>query len=320
MLYSRVSFASLGYMLLYLFMTVSLEANISVQLLEPAEESVVEKDSVAAVVKIYDRTIDKVRFYGGDGGMSVQKVTPSRDVYCQTLMLKPGVNSLIIRAYAGDRKVFEKIVDIYYKLQLYKQYNHPPSRFVKRYFHTDENEQSCKRCHRMRSNERPDMAFENPEDSNCYQCHKNIVKYRYAHAPAVNWLCGACHGREKSSLSKYIPPKKVNASCFRCHQKFRQAFDHKKYKHEPVVAGRCNRCHNPHSSDQLFFVRLPVNRLCVTCHESKAAREPQGNCAASGQGSCTGCHDPHASQAAYFYEPGRHRKKQAKPKGFWIDE
>jgi predicted CXXCH cytochrome family protein len=75
--------------------------------------------------------------------------------------------------------------------------------------------------------------------------------------------------------------------------------------------GACTACHNPHSSQQEYFLRLSPTELCSTCHADTASR-PHLISGFNGEGhpvkaktnpadptqafSCASCHNPHASE------------------------
>ncbi len=297
----------------------------AVEIIRPYNKSIIDVNSVTVVIKIDDHKVDKLKIVSETGDVYEIKVTSSKDVYCKNIILEYGVNTIIVRAYANGKKLFQKMLEIFYRFPPYRGYKYPPGDFKKNYFHTTKSEKLCSRCHKMNSNEKKGIAFENPKESNCYNCHKTIfLGKKYAHAPSVNWVCSSCHNKSRSPYTKYPVPKKLNQSCFDCHKKFRKKFFPKKYKHEPVLVGRCNRCHDPHATPNKYFVRLKVKKLCTTCHGDKVitTKKPGSKCAASSNGSCTDCHNPHASKRPFFYEPRRHEVKEEKKKkkGLWIDE
>ncbi len=293
-----------------------------IKILEPQGKTSYENEDATIVIKVDTKNIDRLKISTNDGTVHHIKVTKDKDTYCTTIKLDFGDNSIFIRAYKDNVKKFQKSTELYFRTDVYRKYEYTPQKYKKNYFHTTKNENRCKTCHKMSSNEKKNEAFENPKDSNCYNCHNKILKYKDAHAPAVNWVCSSCHGGV-SKFTKYPSPTQINKSCLKCHKKFKSSFREKKYKHEPVVEGRCNRCHDSHSSPTKYFIKLPSNKLCVTCHATKSAtfKEEDSDCAASSEKSCVICHNPHSSNHKLFYEPGRqNKKKEEKKKSMWIDE
>jgi len=227
----------------------------------------------------------------------------SKSMHCKNILLRLGENRISVRSYKNKKFVTEKIRHVYVTSQLYHQYKYPPEIYKKNYFHNDTNEVKCLICHDMSVNEQKGVAFIDVTKSNCYQCHKNLTKEKYAHAPAVNWLCTSCHNTKTKEESKYTALEPVNDSCFECHKENQELWGNAKYHHEPLDAGNCNKCHNPHSSPYNLFLRKPVNQICVGCHKDKhiRARENKNSkCGYNDKKLCTSCHTPHASNKAFF--------------------
>ncbi len=311
--------------LILILSAITLFGANSVEVIRPLNKSIIDKDTVTLIVKIKDKSIDKLKFITEGGDIYEKKIDANKNIYCKTVPLQYGSNTIILRAYSNGKKKFQKMLEVFYKFPAYRSFKYPPAGFRKNYFHTTKNEQMCKKCHKMNSNEEPGLAFENPKDSNCYNCHKSLfLNKKYAHAPSVNWVCSSCHNKNKSIYTKYPAPREINKSCFKCHKKFRKKFISKKYKHEPVAVGRCSRCHDSHATPQKYFVRLEVRKLCTTCHGDKAAitNKKGSKCTAANGGSCTDCHNPHASNKPFMYEPGRHdvKEEEKKKKAIWLDE
>ena len=217
----------------------------------------------------------------------------------------------MLRSYKDDVMVDEQVRHVFVTSQLYNEYRYPPKKYIQNFFHTNANEAKCSKCHDMSVNEEDGIAFMDVTESNCYQCHNKLTKEKYAHAPTVNWMCTSCHSGKVGSdneknkrRSKYIAPEPVNESCFKCHQKNLKLWDSYRYRHEPLDSGRCNKCHNPHSSPYSMFVRKPVDQICLGCHADKhikAQRDKDSACAGTSKAKrCIECHTPHASNRAYF--------------------
>lgn len=293
-----------------------------VEILQPVGETFYESENATIVIKINNKKIDRLKISTEDGSIHKINVKTDKQIYCKTVKLDFGDNSIFVRAYSKDKKIFQTMRELYFRTDVYRKYEYTPEKYNKNYFHTTKNEYQCKKCHKMISNEKKGEAFENPKESNCYNCHNKLLKYKDAHAPSVNWVCSSCHGHNYSKFTKYPPPLKINKSCLKCHKKFDKSFKEKKYKHEPVVEGRCNRCHDSHSSPNKYFVKLPPNKLCTVCHATKSAtvKEEGSDCAASSENNCAKCHNPHSSDHKYFYEPGRQNKKKEEEKSMWMEE
>lgn len=95
-------------------------------------------------------------------------------------------------------------------------------------------------------------------------------------------------------ISLFAPAMAPAASnCYTCHD--RRGFS-RRVVHQPVAAGQCTACHNPHVARFAGLLAKPLAELCFSCHEEKAStfagrvvHQPvlAGNCLA--------CHDPHSA-------------------------
>jgi len=139
-------------------------------------------------------------------------------------------------------------------------------------------------------------------------------------------MCTVCHtgkAGENNLLdegkSRYIQPDPIAPRCFKCHERVEDIMKHNRSDHGPTKLGRCNKCHNPHSSPNPFFLRKPIWQLCTTCHAEKASgkhvinafvfsrnREghpTRGRPDPSRPGRelvCSSCHNPHGSKGPFL--------------------
>jgi predicted CXXCH cytochrome family protein len=283
--------------------------------LNPVPESVYTEPYASYVVRVQPQRCDKVVLVTDRNERYEIEVVSGRDTYCRSVMLHEGANKIHIRFYYRGEKVKEAVRTVYLKAPLSKRNKYVPREYRSVTFHTEQNDARCSRCHDMRSNEVRDRAFLEVTESNCYLCHRKIMDAEETHAPAVNWLCGSCHRLEGGGIVVIDPIENV---CLGCHQKTRRDWEGKKYRHEPVAAGSCNRCHDPHASAYRFTLREPSWELCRTCHSAKADRatyigalEARGVAIPGGKEhfSCASCHDPHVSDHPFFLkrETGKER-------------
>jgi len=134
------------------------------------------------------------------------------------------------------------------------------------------------------------VAEENP----CITCHSEYQQPAKSVHAAVKLGCATCHKvqegmshpGQKGSI-KLI--QTVPVLCFTCH-------DESKFKpkvpHQPVAAGMCTACHNPHKSENIRILKEDLPKLCFTCHnESKF----KGKRVHTMGGMCISCHNPHGS-------------------------
>ncbi|NUQ38197.1 MAG: hypothetical protein HUU23_10425 [Caldilineales bacterium] len=68
-------------------------------------------------------------------------------------------------------------------------------------------------------------------------------------------------------------------------------------QHQPVAAGECATCHQPHTSAHPALLTQAPRALCSACHSRQAVTF--GLSAHSGfQSQCAACHQPHGSDHA----------------------
>lgn len=272
-----------------------------IEVLTPQENMLQTELTLNVVVKADKKSVDAIKIASPLGVIDIN-LDNSRETQCKNISLRLGENRVVIRSYKNKILVDEKTRDVYVASQLYHQFKYPPQKYSKSYFHNDTNEKSCASCHNMSVNEVKGVAFVDVTKSNCYSCHKNITKEKYAHAPAANWLCTSCH--DKKNQSKYLTQEPVNGSCFECHEENQELWSAAKYHHEPLDSGDCSRCHNPHASPYAMFIRKEVNEICLGCHKeqnSRAREKERSGCMGVDESQkCTSCHTPHASNQPFF--------------------
>ncbi len=320
-------------------LNLKVPANEPVEIIQPAENTIYYEDTASVVLRIDPKKIDKLEMityfqvFQLDPDERIMyrnkpkkkkerfkfKLKKGKLFYCKSIELRYGRNKIQIIATTKDGKKIKKSVEMYLSSPILRAYKYPPPKYKEIFFHKEKNEKICAECHKMTVNEKKGVAFEDVTKSNCYKCHKALTtRYKYKHAPARNWLCATtCHtgktGRLNKRLegkSKFIWPEPQGPECYRCHKKKRKEWDNKRFHHDPVVAGMCDKCHNPHSSPNRYFLRKPPWYLCTTCHEDKVLRghvvftflgrphPTKGYKDPSNQKrelSCISCHEPHNS-------------------------
>ncbi|MBE0514630.1 cytochrome c3 family protein [Sulfurimonas sp.] len=284
------------------FMSAFAEGSF-VQIITPKENTLQTELTLNVVLGIDKKHIDAVEV-GVFPDMKSLDLSRSENTACVNISLGLGENRVLVRAYKESALVSEESRSVYVSSQLYHQFRYPPKDYKKSYFHNDENEKLCSKCHDMSVNEVENIAFVDVTKSNCYGCHKNINREKYAHAPSANWLCTSCHKQSRKGASKYLTKEPMDAACFECHKENQELWSSAKYRHEPLDAGHCDKCHNPHSAPYNMFIRKDVNEICLGCHKDKhiKARESKNSaCAGTSYGDlCIECHTPHASNRPFF--------------------
>ncbi len=315
-------FVGILFFLCISFVNLSAEKN-SLNIISPQNYSLQKELSVNIVVDTKGREIEHIEIFSPVQELTID-VNSSRTTYCKNISLTLGKNIIIFRLYKNKKERFFSEIRryVYVELELKQRFKFPPKRYKKNFFHTDEKEAQCKKCHDMTLNERKDIAFIDVSESNCYSCHKNLLKEKYEHAPAANWLCTSCHdgssgidNAKDAKKSKYLAPEPIADTCFKCHKKTKALWDGYRYKHDPLDNGKCNKCHNPHASPYINFVREPSDQICLGCHNDKRVNLHQQmndlECpGTSGAKSCIVCHSPHASDEAFFIKKIQNKEKE----------
>ena len=303
-----------------IFLTpISIFANkSSLSIAYPPNHSLHSETTLNVVVNVNPNNVDTIQIITSTGKKKID-IVDFKVTYCKSILLKLGENRITVRTYKDSTMIDEQISRVYVKSEIHHEYRYPPKIYDKTFFHINDKEVECARCHDMSVNEVEGVAFIDVKESNCYQCHNNITKDKFAHAPAVNWLCTSCHDGKTSSdndkyagASKYIAAEPVNDACFKCHKDNYKQWGASRYRHEPLDSGHCNKCHNPHSSPYNMFVRKPVDQICLGCHKdkhTKARMLPGSNCAGTSEKKlCVECHTPHASNRAFFIKEPEKKK------------
>lgn len=288
-------------------------------IVKPYEREVKEEAIVSVVVEADLASIDSIAISNDANDTFAIKLDENRSHYCKSVTLHPGSNRVRVVGYKDGAIVKEQRRELFLTSKVDKDYRYPPQGYSKSYFHRDESEKVCSKCHDMSVNEVKGVAFEDITRSNCYECHKDINSNEHSHAPSVNWLCTSCHSGKSGELNqteeantKYSVPDPIEELCLSCHKKHKEEWANKRFHHEPAESGRCNRCHNPHSSPSKFYLRKPAWELCTGCHKDKIEgvhivktfvrkAHPTHNVKdPSREGedlSCVSCHNPHVSNA-----------------------
>ena len=192
--------------------------------------------------------------------------------------------------------------------------------FGKGTVHRPEVEKECAACHKM------DDAVgrardERLHDTECLKCHTALVNQKNQHGPVGQAVCLMCHdpaAKEGSTTAqKYDVKWPIQETCFNCHQDIEGQMMRKAWRHGPTAAGRCTTCHDPHGSENVFWLKKPVWNLCTNCHDEKAIdrhvvvgfvygdSHPTRNRKHPLKNQdfyCSSCHNPHAAQVRYLWQ------------------
>jgi len=111
----------------------------------------------------------------------------------------------------------------------------------------------------------------------------------YSLHPAMEEGCGSCHVEEGGKLRQ----KDQKTACYGCHDDFGKGGKPGIFLHEPVAAGECTSCHDPHFSARSKLQKS--GKGCMECHDAPSGKRIVHAPVRFGQ--CTGCHDPHVGVA-----------------------
>lgn len=225
----------------------------------------------------------------------------------------PGKNEVVVEGFKGQERLESTTSTIYFSVT--KDPAAVPPEFKAIALHTPETEKLCTPCHNMNPSaaQLNKLGNENP----CYGCHKRMLNSKFVHGPAGTFSCSYCH--DVKGNPKYAIPRRDASLCSDCHADKTADFKKRKYLHGPIAAGMCEVCHDPHGSPYDFQLRMPVNELCLSCHEV-VKQEPHVVRISTGEGhplsgrpdpsrlasgkelSCVSCHNPHAGEVRYFFQ------------------
>ncbi|MCX6273573.1 MAG: cytochrome c3 family protein [Bacteroidetes bacterium] len=134
------------------------------------------------------------------------------------------------------------------------------------------------------------------DEKKCTDCHSNLMTGKVAHPPATEG-CDACHQKNenehpKQDVKGFTLVQELPGLCYNCHT----PNNTKTNVHPPVKNGKCNICHEPHSSDNAKLMKEPrAGTLCVACHDNLGIEEFKSRHKPVADLNCQDCHDPHQS-------------------------
>ncbi len=297
-------------------------AQKKVTLIQPFDKGVYTEEYISVTFVVDPIEVDSVKLFSSENERAIIRMEEDRDAYHYLFRFSFGEHSIRAEAFKDGRIVGKDRVKIYRKAFLSKYYRVIPAGYEVKFFHTDRMEKKCEMCHDMSVNEEEGVAFYDVSESNCFDCHQSLLYKKFAHAPTVNFVCLPCHtgktgekNRKYRGKSKFLYPDPIGDTCFKCHKKSRKKWMARRSMHDPVGAGKCNLCHNPHSSDiNKNFLRNEVWTLCTSCHTDKRSKQSyvtlfkyrqKGGAGVErslleGDFDCITCHNPHASDRSYL--------------------
>lgn len=305
-------------LLLIFFLKLCAVAAASVVFVYPPPKSLVHK-SEHLIVKLNnpDATGVKITVNGLASDLMLVGSPEYRKAFEDILIVQPqwdaGKNDITLELFKGAELVETARSDIYFLAR--KGSAAAPKEYKETRIHLPETEKICVNCHNMNPNEAQTSNLQEKENS-CYGCHKRMLNVKYVHGPTGTYSCGYCHSLK--TAVKYDTPTRDIALCNECHADKATEFKKRKFLHGPIEAGMCEACHDSHGTNYPSQLRMPVNELCLSCHEEvkttphvvrttsggghpvdgRPDPSPRGK---GGMISCVSCHDPHAGDVRYFF-------------------
>lgn len=288
----------------------------------PTDKTVMELALLSVSIGVPQGSTDSIEVRVN--GKREAAIVPDLDVECFSLPLVIGMNTINIIVKKQGALIEELTFEVFRRSELVSVYTNPPKGFQKNYFHMKEHAK-CAGCHTLVPTDldrKPiniatfrdklaDYKTVATSASTCYSCHKKITSYPFVHGPSSVWSCLNCH--DETSGLKYSVKKPVSEACFSCHSEERDERNKKKYFHGPYNVGKCTICHNPHASENPYYLVKPTWLLCLSCHEDKGSGEhvvkgyldrkshpTHGKPDPLREGrelTCASCHNPHASDS-----------------------
>jgi predicted CXXCH cytochrome family protein len=294
-------------------------ADAAITLLYPPSKTTISRsDHLIFRLNSLEYTGVKITINGVDSDVLPLGSPEYRRAFQDFVILQPlwdkGKNNITIEAFKGTQKEAVLSSAIFYAPK--GEGVAVPAEYAVGSLHTSDIERQCVSCHNMA----PTLAQVNTsvgKANPCYTCHKKILNAEFVHGPTGTFSCAYCHALQGEP--KYATPKRDVALCGECHVERVAQFKAMKMRHGPVDAGMCELCHDPHGSGTIAQLKMPINKLCISCHEQVGTgihvnRSTYGeghplsgkpDISPKGKGrelSCVSCHDPHGGNFRYYFQ------------------
>ena len=194
---------------------------------------------------------------------------------------------------------------------------------------------SCVACHNPHGSEHAHLLRQKTPDL-CLKCHEGKSSVlNFGHSPIFNSAksCLTCHASHYTNEESLLRGP-VAAICLKCHEKEQkspkgttiaaigQIMKTRPVKHKPVAEGKCSSCHDPHGSEDEFFLMdtplPPTYKLCVSCHKKAFMEDEKTDKSTqfrngttnlhflhlkngkNGPRACSTCHEVHAANQPHM--------------------
>ena len=165
----------------------------------------------------------------------------------------------------------------------------------------------CLECHTQSEKElsavHSDQLFAEAKCSSCHEPHASNSAKRipdFSHGPFSVRDCAACHAAPVGGKVQLVASN-IEELCNGCHLEIKTYIENAKSRHNIVAKDQsliqtdssCMECHDPHATNQKYFLKKPEPDLCDRCHLDLTAGKRYVHDPV--RQSCIFCHDAHAS-------------------------
>jgi predicted CXXCH cytochrome family protein len=144
----------------------------------------------------------------------------------------------------------------------------------------------------------------------CRACHApqfKLLNAPVAHPPAQEESCDLCHQPHGSDFAGMLNAPQSEL-CLDCHdmddmtvQSVVSGDAAELILHQPVAAGDCGGCHNPHGAEHEGLLTRQGAEVCYGCHTQEKITFAEGAVHQPvADGDCQSCHTPHGGTLAYL--------------------
>lgn len=164
----------------------------------------------------------------------------------------------------------------------------------------------CNQCHEEATSASP-LKTKRGGAELCKGCHNTMYNETFGKS-RVHWPlldkqgCLSCHNPHAGKVKGLLKEPMLNL-CGKCHPDTIQRQEKSVAKHEPIKAGACSACHDPHSSNSPLLVKKASTiDLCATCHDwMKHSSHPIGEKFKDPRNknmsiNCLSCHRSHGTE------------------------
>lgn len=227
-------------------------------------------------------------------------------------LLKNGITELCVGCHQTNKPVFIK-----------KHMNYPMDKslctgchnphgsdvmgLLKNTVHSPVAKKMCNQCHEDATSPTP-LKTRKEGMGLCRGCHNDMLNKTFdknrVHWPLLSKMsCLGCHNPHASD-EKSLVRAPMAQMCGKCHIDTMKRQQNISSKHEPVAEGRCNECHDPHSSNFLYLTKknFDFDMCAAACHDwTKHSTHPIGEKAHDPRNknltvSCASCHRTHGTE------------------------